>query len=802
MRFENIFYRIALSIVFAIEEINSNHSFLPNITLGFSIYDSCDSVLKSLLRAMHLLTGQEEPVPNFRCKTHPPLAALIGEDKSSLSIPLARLLGVYRFPQISFASTVSVLSDTIQFPSFLRTVPSDDLQAVGIAKLMIHFKWTWIGILSDESDYGQQGTQTLKAEVEKAGVCIEFLLGIPTTYSSKRTEYIADVIGMSTAQVIVVFSSYYNFHPIIQEISRRNITGKTWIASDGWSTDYTLYTSFLNTLQGVLGFSNRRGNMPGFRDFLTSLHPSKNPKDIFIQDFWEEMFGCKLPVRNNLQDINVRLEGSVQFCGGNESLLEKDVLFLDMSDLTSSYNAYNAAYSIAHAIHGLISCKQGKGPFVNGSCATVDNFEPWQLLHYIKHVRFTNNNGEEVFYDSAGNAPGIYEITNWQIKRGETLQFVKVGRFDFTASVRKVLIINESAILWNGAKRKVPLSVCSNSCPPGYRKAIRPGKPLCCFDCILCDEGEISNQTDMTDCLKCLDEYWPNEQKNKCIKKSTEFLSYQEPLGAALGVAAVTIAVVPAIILLIFIMYRNTPIVKANNRELSYVLLIALLFSVFCALVFIGQPMNVTCIIRQIAFGIVFALSVSCILAKTIMVVLAFRATKPNSSMKRWIGPQLGNSIVVSSTSVQLILCTVWLCISPPFVERNTSYKLGTIIIQCNEGSTTAFWCMLGYMGLMAIVSFVVAFLSRKLPDSFNEANYITFSMLVFVTVWLSFIPAYLSTKGKYMVAVEVFSILSSSAGLISCIFFPKCYIILLRPDLNSKEFLMGRGASRTNKRK
>ncbi|XP_075461315.1 vomeronasal type-2 receptor 26-like [Ascaphus truei] len=519
--FDNIYYRIALSIVFAIEEINSNHSFLPNTTLGFSIYDSCDSVLMSLLRAMHLLTGQEEPVPNFRCKIHPPLAALIGEDKSSLSIPLARLLGVYRFPQ---------------------------------------------------------------------------------------------------------------------------------------------------------------------------------------------------------------------------------------------------------------------------------------LLHYIKHVRFTKNNGEEVFYDSAGNAPGIYEIMNWQITQGETLQFVKVGSFDFTATVGQVLIINESAILWNGAKRKVPLSVCSNSCPPGYRKAIRPGKPLCCFDCILCDEGEISNQTDMTDCLKCLDHYWPNEQKNKCIKKSTEFLSYQEPLGAALGVTAVTIAVVPAIILLIFIMYRNTPIVKANNRELSYVLLIALLFSVFCALVFIGQPMNVTCIIRQIAFGIVFALSVSCILAKTIMVVLAFRATKPNSSMKRWIGPQLGNSIVVSSTSVQLILCTVWLCLSPPFVERNTSYKLGTIIIQCNEGSTTAFWCMLGYMGLMAIVSFVVAFLSRKLPDSFNEANYITFSMLVFVTVWLSFIPAYLSTKGKYMVAVEVFSILSSSAGLISCIFFPKCYIILLRPDLNSKEFLMGRGASRTNK--
>ncbi|XP_064419124.1 G-protein coupled receptor family C group 6 member A-like [Latimeria chalumnae] len=344
-------------------------------------------------------------------------------------------------------------------------------------------------------------------------------------------------------------------------------------------------------------------------------------------------------------------------------------------------------------------------------------------------------------------------------------------------------------------EHQIPHSVCSESCPPGYRKASCLGEPICCFDCIPCSIGEISNQMiDATECLKCPDDQWSNELQDQCIPKAVEFLAYEDAMGATLAVLSIFCALVSMIVLCIFIKYRNTPIVKANNRELSYILLLSLVLCFLSSLLFIGKPKTWSCMLRQVAFGIIFALSVSCVLAKTIMVVIAFNATKPNSKLRKWVGAKLAISIVLICTIIQIIICIVWLARVPPFPTENMESQIGKIILECNEGSTTAFWCMMGYMGLLAIVSFIEAFLARNLPGSFNEAKFITFSMLVFVTVWLAFIPAYLSTRGKYMVAVEIFAILASTAGLLACIFSPKCYIILLRPDMNNKESLMGKG--------
>ncbi|XP_054598207.2 extracellular calcium-sensing receptor-like [Nothobranchius furzeri] len=766
------------TMIFAIKEINNSTELLPGITLGYRIYDSCASVPLAMQVAFQLLNSQD-PVFNkdSNCSHAGKVLAVVGESGSTLSISMSRIIRSFQIPQVSPSATCACLSDKQQFPNFFRTIPSDQFQADALAKLVKHFGWTWIGAVRSDSDYGNNGMKSFLDVAQNEGICVEYSESFYRTDPRSKIQRVADVIRRSTAKVVVAFIDSADIKILLEELALDPPPPRQWIVSETWITDLQLMSFSFCT--GAIGVSIQQSVIPGLREFLLDLSPSEIAASPVLTEFWEDAFNCSLK-DSELTDPMKRV------CDGAEDIKNLKNPYIDTSQRVVSM-VYKAVYAIAHAIHNAV-CQESN---FTTQCDKNIRLDPEQVLSKLRKVNFSHN-GYPVSFDVNGDPVAFYELVNWQKRENGVIEPVTVGYYD--ASLPKgqeFRIIGNPT--WVESSTQVPVSVCSESCPRGSHKVLQKGKPICCYDCIPCPEGEISNMTDSPDCSPCPSELWPNVQRDACFPKPVEFLSYDEVLAIILAAFSVSGACLAIITAAIFFHHRTTPIVRANNSELSFLLLFSLTLCFLCSLTFIGAPSDWSCMLRHTAFGITFVLCISCVLGKTVMVLMAFKATLPGSNVMKWFGPPQQRLTVLSLTFIQVLICTVWLLLSPPFPMKNLSTYKEKIILECALGSAVGFWAVLGYIGLLAVFCFVLAVLARKLPDNFNEAKLITFSMLIFCAVWLTFIPAYVSSPGKFTVAVEIFAILASSFGLILCIFAPKCFIILFQPIKNSKNFLMNK---------
>ncbi|XP_030626662.1 olfactory receptor CB1 [Chanos chanos] len=756
----------SLAAIHTIEEIN-NSSFLPGIQLGYIVCDPCSDATKALHCVEHLLAiNGSLPVLGDYSNFSPPVKAIIGARYSEVSVPVAKLLSVYLFPQVSTTSSVTILSDKFRYPSFMRVIPNDTYQTKALAKLMTRFEWDWVGVVSGDDDYGKAALQGFLLDAEEEEICIAYQEVVPHyldhTHVEQRIKDVAARIRSSNATVVLLILKAELVEMLFDEMIRTNTT-RVWIASDTWSMSRPLTKmKDINKVGDIFGFTFVTGQIPKFEEYLRYLRPTPGTMNKFIAKYKQLRFNCT-------SDVQTEYKSPVA-CNASDPQQANDDFLIREVDLTETYSERVAVWAIAHGIKNLLRCN-------NNDCPGDKNFPPWKLLKKIREVNFPLD-GQQYSFDPNGDFEDGYDLIMWG-KNGDRRKFILAGRYRIKEGDVK---IDNDKIHWDsGTNNTVPRSKCSDSCAAGTKKVFY--EIACCYYCAECLEGTFSNKSDQNECQKCPNGTWSLQGWTKCEPREETFLKWSDPysivsmVGAALGILLTLTTVI------IFTTHKGNSFIDSTHIKMSCLMSLGLMVSFGSVVTFIDRPNVHVCRAQQVMYGLGFTFCVSSILVKALHTFQALTATDPNRR-SRLNDHKMPYLTVILSTTPQALISLFWLIFASPnvAVEKPTS-EMNTYLF-CDVGSYAAFGVMHSYIALLALVSFIVSFRlfllfqRKKVRPEYSETSNIIFSMLIHLFVWLCFIPIYITQREQQSI-VQVSAILVSNYGIVFCHFIPKCYEVL-----------------------
>ncbi|XP_015245559.1 PREDICTED: G-protein coupled receptor family C group 6 member A-like [Cyprinodon variegatus] len=747
----------SLMMVHAIEQINQKKE-LGDIKLGYHILDSCADVTTALKNSLHFMQLNKSSNTDEKQQLSPPVKAVIGDYYSEISIAVTRQLNLEEIPQISYGSTSGFLSDKTRFPSFLRTVPQDDHQAHAIIEILMEHNWNWVGIVATDSEYGRYAVERLQHHAASHDICFAYIHFLPEFLVDKDLkesigETVKSIVENKNVSVIVSFAKPDHMMYIFNNVLRHQRgKKKIWIASDNWSQSVSCLNTTrwsLRDVGTVFGMTLKSGNTSRFERFLRNI--DKNP-DMYQNNSF-------LTAYLSMTDDHVS--------GSNMSRQIQRLIHM-----TYPYAVFSielAVNAIAQAVKNL--CNN------NRTCAS--QLKPRQLRDALGSTEFSID-GKKYSFNKDCDVDSGYDIILWRYTSPRTVDMnYKVAHYDIQQE--KLMFDPNIESLFH--QTKGVSSVCSR-CNPGEWKIRQQGQPVCCFECKKCPENHYSNVTDALLCLQCDNTtHYSEEGSQSCTVKETVFLEWKDIYHIVLLASAALGVVLTLVVGIIFLASWNTPVVRSSVGPIALLLLFSILLTFGSVVIFGGKPNDWQCKTRQVLFGLSFTLSVSCILVKSFKIILAFEFDPViQDRLDKLYKPYL---IIPFCMLGQVVICTVWLVYMPPIPMK--AYNIpNTVVLKCNERLFPAFGAMLAYIGLLAIICFIIAFKGRKLPQSYNEAKFITFSMLIYLIAWIIFGPVYKNITGRYHSAIEMTVILISAYGILFCLFLTKCYIILCRRSENT----------------
>ncbi|XP_019743593.1 taste receptor type 1 member 1-like [Hippocampus comes] len=744
-------YRRFQLMRFSVEQINNSSRLLPNVSLGYKIFDHC-SISKNFPGIFDLISANGLIRPWSEDHLHLSAASnvvgVVGPFTSTDTLTVAPLFMMDLIPLVSYGAASSDFSEKAKYSSFLRTVHSNRDSVKVIVAILQHFRWEWVAFLNSNDAYGNDGLALFRKIIRDTDICLAFAMYLqPNSNYSEMFQH----VEAQRIKTIVVFAPKLLAEALVESATRLGVTGKVWLAVDTWSLSEKLpKIKGIQKIGTVLGVSQPVLTIPGFTEFLLATQ-SKDP--------------C--PDAEELPFCN-------QICNCS-TLSTRDIISMDPS---YSFSVYSAVYAIAHALHNVLRCEER-------TCQGNISVSPHKVLVELKKSNFTLLNQRIQFDENGDPNFGSYSIVFWN-KSGD---IEEIGFYEFQSSVS--FVIDETKIRWHG-NWKVPTSQCSHKCPVGFAKK-QDGIHKCCFTCEECPNGTYINITeDAYTCVECKETEWSSEASTACTLRKVEYVSFEDSAAVLIIAATLLLLGLSLTMCAVFALNYNTPVVRSAGGHMCFLILGCLSLSSLSIIFFFGKPSVFSCVLSFVPFSLLFSMCLACFVVRSFQIVCIFKMAAKFPQLHGWWMKYHGQWLVVAGTFVtQCVVTSISFWIATPKPSNETTWSPDKVILGCEisikaaTGPTVLLVCL-------STLCFIFSYMGKDLPKNYNEAKAITFCLLLLILTWIVFVTICLLYRGKFVQSLNALAVLSSLYSFLLWYFLPKCYIIIFQPHKNTPQYFQG----------
>ncbi|XP_055023109.2 taste receptor type 1 member 1-like [Misgurnus anguillicaudatus] len=448
-------YQMFQVMRFAVEEINNSSTLLPNVSLGYEVFDYCSDT-KNFPSVFSFISQNGSINPQEKLNSHQTkVIASTGPYGNTRTINIAPLITMDLIPLVNYGATSYTLSDKLQYPSFIRTIPSNKDLIQMIIHIIRWFGWNWVAFLGDPDS--EEGLQLFNNYIRNTGICLAYqeILSQSANYSLTLKK-----IDKLNINVIVVFTVSQYAKNIIKTAITKNIRDKVWIADETWSMNQQLLKEpGIEKIGTIIGITERFLSLPGFNEFI---YKTKETTEVYPNDNTESEIHTKTCNQN---------------CDNCSLVTAEEII---NEDPTFSISIYAAIYTIAHALHKVLHCNITQ-------CNKNTTVKPYMLLGEIKKLDFPLN-GRQVKYDDNGDPAVSYAVVIWNTETNPP-SIEMVGTYDTYPKFN--FTIDNSLMSWRN-NTSVPFSNCSVECKEGFSRE-QVGYHHCCFLCKKCPQNSYVN---------------------------------------------------------------------------------------------------------------------------------------------------------------------------------------------------------------------------------------------------------------------------------------------------------------------